>query len=205
MLKAASVWSAISSKVNKMIFNRRRYIINTGFQVRFVVPFVILSLSGSIIAMVAFSFFVLKELEKVMWLSHINIKSTGELIRPVFIYVNLADVVFVSLVLALTSIWMIKKASGPILRMTKDIGKVTDGDLSTTIILRGKDEFQDIAHDINVIIKNQRERLKKINEQYMHISADIVKSPGDSGNHEKILKELDSLRKEISGHAADKS
>ena len=188
-----------------MIFRRRKYIINTGFQLRFVIPFVILSLSGSVIAMIAFSFFAMKELEKVMWLSHINIKSTGELVRPVFIYVNLADAVFVSLVLVFTSIWMMKKASGPILRMTKDIRRVTDGDLSTTIILRGKDEFQDIAHDINVIIKNQRERLKKIGEQYMNISGDIVKSSGDSGNHGEILKELDSLRKEISSPAANKS
>lgn len=172
---------------------------------RFVIPFVMLSLLGSIIATIAFNFFAIKELEEIMWLSHINIKSTGELISPVFIYVNLADFIFVSLFLVFTSIRMIRKAAGPILRMTKDIRRVTDGDLATTIILRGKDEFQDIAHDINVIIKNLRERFKTIDERYMHISGYIVESSRDPGNYEMILGELDSIRKEISSPATNKS
>ncbi|PKL51905.1 MAG: hypothetical protein CVV37_03960 [Nitrospira bacterium HGW-Nitrospira-1] len=188
-----------------MIFKRRKYIINTGFQMRFVMPFLILSLLGSIIATIAFNFFVLKELEKVMWLSHINIKSTDELIRPVLIYVNLAAFLFVAILLVFTSIRMTRKASEPILRMTKDVGRVTDGDLATIIALRGKDEFQDVAHDINVIIKNLRERFKIINEQYMHISGDIVESPVGPGNYEKTLKELDGLRKEISNSVAGRN
>jgi len=188
-----------------MKFRRRKYLINKGFQLKPALIFAVLSLLGSFIATAAFNFFALKKLETVMWSTHINAKTTGEIINILFMYVNFASFLFISVLLVISAVWMTKKAAGPIYRMAKDISKITHGDLTLRITLRQKDEFQDTANELDSMLQNIRERFKTIHSSYMNISnslRDVNKSTSDAEPHmtklNSALSNIDNLEKELS-------
>jgi methyl-accepting chemotaxis protein len=168
--------------------------------------FVLVSLVGSIIADVAFDFFALKKLESLMWTSHINVKTTGEFLKPIFIYITIFSLIFVSILFILVAIRMIRKTSGPLYRMANDIMKVTDGNLSIKITLRQKDEFKDVANELNNMLRELRERFKIINDRYIEISRSIGRLKDKAGMREptikncnSILSGLEDLEKELYG------
>ncbi len=150
---------------------RRTYITNLGLQMKVTLVFISISLMGSIIATIAFNYFAMKKLESLMWSTHISVKSTGELIGPLFLNVSIANIVFVSLLLVFGVIWMMKLKSGPLFRMNNDMKKITDGDLSINIILRQKDEFKDTAVELDNMVTKTRERFENIIDKHRDISS----------------------------------
>lgn len=194
-----------------MKFRRRRYIVNAGLQMRFTLLFVLVSLLGSIVAIAAFNFLALRKLEAIMWSTHISLKTTGELINPIFMYVNIISFLFVTIMLIITGIWMIRKTSGPLYRISKDIIKVANGDLSTSITLRQKDEFKDIVYELNIMVKNIREKFNIISEKYMSISKSIgelkkeISNAESIKNYNSILKNIEGLETEMNSFKLNKS
>ncbi len=187
-----------------MKFIRRRYIVDAGLQMQFIISFVLVSLLGSIAAVAAFNFFALRKLKPLIWSTHISAKSTGELIKPVFMYVNIIGFLFVSVLLIIAGIWMIRKVSGPLYRMSKDIIRVANGDLSTSITLRQKDKLKDVAYELNIMIKSIREKFNIISEKYRGISKSIgglkkeISNTGTSiKDYNLILKNIEGLQTEI--------
>ena len=187
-----------------MRFRRRNYIVNAGLQMKITLLFVAVSLIGSIITTAAFNYFALNRLEGLMWSTHISIKDTGEIIRPLFINVNIINFIFVAVLLIIAVIWMMRKTTGPIFRMLKDIMKVRDGDLTVDIILRQKDEFQDTACELDAMLKRMREKFNNINEKHLHVSETIAELKKDINNPEiavgkynLILESIEGLEKEL--------
>ena len=180
-----------------MMFRRRKFIVNAGLQMKITFIFVIIALAGSIAAAVAFNYFAMKELETLMWSTHISLKDTGEIIRPLFIYVNIFDFLFVSVLLGIALVWMMKKTTGPLFRMSKDITKVADGDLSVILALRQKDEFQDTANELNNMITSMRDRYKNIDEKHSDVSQSIETLKKEMENPEILVKNCDSAIKSV--------
>lgn len=182
-----------------MKFKRRRYVVNKSLQVRYTLFFVISCLLGSIIATIAFNYLALKKFEALIWRTHINVKTTGEIVKPIFMYINAIDTLFVSILLIIIGILMIRKTAGPIYRMITDIMKVANGDLSVDITLRQKDEFKDVANELNNMVRNLRGRLKVISEKYSGISRSIerYKALDSKEGLESIYKNIKTVEEEI--------
>jgi methyl-accepting chemotaxis protein len=175
-----------------MWFRRRKFIVNAGLQMKITFIFVIIALAGSIAAATAFNYLALKRLETLMWSTHISLKDTGEIIRPLFIYINIFDFLFVSVLLVVASIWMMRKTTGPLFRMSKDITKAADGDLSVTLALRQKDEVQETAGELNSMITSMRDRYRSINEKQLHVSRSIEELKKEMYKPEIVIRICDS-------------
>jgi methyl-accepting chemotaxis protein len=161
--------------------------------------FVSISMLGSMISTFAFNFFALRKFEMLMWSTHISVEDTGEIIRPLFIYINVANFLFVSIMLMIVIIWMMKINSGPIYRMNRDIKQIADGDLSVNITLRQKDEFQDIAAELNEMAGNIRDRFGLIIDKYEDISCSLPElKNGAEGGYDPLLRNIGELEAEIS-------
>ena len=104
-----------------MKFRRRKYVINSGLQMRFSFLFIVVALLGNILAVGAFNMFSLKKLDAARWSTHLNIDSTGELLYPVFLYVNIGAFLFITMLFIIVGAWMLRKTTGPLIRMSKDI------------------------------------------------------------------------------------
>ncbi len=187
-----------------MIFKRRKYIVDKRFQGKFILFFVIISSFISIVATVVFNHIALKRLESIMWSAHISVKTTDEVIGSLFIYVNIIAFLVVSFLLILTGIWMVRKTSGFLYMISKNIMRVANGDLSVSIDLGQKDEFNDVVSSLNDMIKKLRERFFNIKQQYGEISAYIrdieriyAKDTPEREYLQKVLKRLETLRENL--------
>jgi len=181
-----------------MKIRRRIYITNAGMQFKYSFLFAFISLLGTIAAITVFNFYALKELEALKWSTHIRVTAIGEAIDHIFITVGIADLIIVTAMLMIAGIFMIKKTSGPIYRMEKDILKFADGDLSTRIVLRRKDEFKDTAFELDTMINSLRKRFGGIIERYPDISKSIEILDVVSNDREQTIKYCDSILEQIS-------
>jgi methyl-accepting chemotaxis protein len=185
-----------------MKFRRRQYIVNAGLQMRYALIFIVIALLGNVCAVTVFNIKAFKKLDDIRWSTHLDIESLGELLTPLFISVNVVMIVFLAIVLTITGIWMIRKSSGPIYRMSKDIERFAAGDLSAHIGLREKDEFQDVAVQLNDMMKTLGGELVSIREQYHSLSLSLsnlenaLKS-GETSNCEGLLNDLSDLESRL--------
>lgn len=190
-----------------MIFKRRKYIVDKRFQGKFILFFVIISSISSIIATVVFNHIALKRLESIMWSAHISVKTTDEVIGSLFIYVNIIAFLVVSFLLILTGIWMVRKTSDFLYVISKNIMRVANGDLSVSIDLMQKDEFNDVVSSLNDMIKKLRESFSNIKQRYGEISTYIrdiertyAKDTPEREDLQKVLKRLETLRENLQQH-----
>lgn len=188
-----------------MKFRRRRYIVDAELQLKLSLVFALSALTAGIAAAAAFNYFSLKKIEAVMWSTHIAVKDTGEVLGPVFLYTNIINFVFVFSMLIVTALWMMKKTSGPVGRMSRDMGRVADGDLSTEIALRQKDAFQDTAEELNNMVKhirgwfiNYRSRCRDISQLIAKLEKEVSSSGNTGKICDSILDKIDSLEEDMS-------
>ncbi len=187
-----------------MKFRRRTYITNAGLQMKITLIFLAVSMLGSLVSTFVFNFFALREFEKLMWSTHISVKDTGEIIGPLFVYVNIGNFLFVSVMLILAVIWMMKIKSGPIYRMNKDMKKIAEGDLSTRILLRKKDEFQEVADELNEMTEKIGEKFGVVKDKYAYVSKFISRLKmtdndpvDDDADYKTVLKNIDGIEQEL--------
>jgi methyl-accepting chemotaxis protein len=178
--------------------NRKQFIVNSGMQLKFTLVFVCISLAGCLFSVTAFNYFSIQKIESLLWSTHLSIQSTAEIIRPFFIFTNIAGFIFVALLLSLTGFWMFRKTEGPLLRISKDLMEMTDGNLSKKIILRQKDEFRDIAVELDTMTGALRDRfvtLKNKHEEIL-VQAEKVNDPSDKDAADGLLKNIGELNPE---------
>lgn len=183
-----------------MTFRRRKYLTDRGFQMRIILTFVLISFLVSIAAIACFNFFAMKKLEALMWSTHINVQSTGELFVPLFMKVNITGFIVVSILMIVAALLIIKKTSGPLFRMSKDIERATNGDLSVNISLRQKDEFKDIANDLDHVLHSIRERFQFINNQYSGISDNLDKihqREADARDYSAVFSGIERIEEKL--------
>jgi len=186
-------------------YRRRRYIVSPGFQWRFVLGFVLVALTGSAVATALFNLFALRRLEVLRWSAFVPVQSTGEVLKPVFIYVNLFSLLFVAVLLVITGALMMRKVSGPIYRIAEELKMIGEGNLSSEIILRKCDEFRDVAIALNEMLEKLRVRFSELKERYEEISQqllelEITQARGIPTDHqrEKVIGMIQELQKQIS-------
>ncbi len=140
---------------------------------RFTMYLLVISLAVNVLAVVLFNYFAIKELDSALWKTHIDVQSTDELINIPFVYVNLISLASVTVLMLIAGIIMLKKTTGPLYRMSMDIRRFTTGDLSSPIILRKKDDLQDIADELNKMNEGIAGSVRKIKESYKGLSESI--------------------------------
>ncbi|MEW6599612.1 MAG: methyl-accepting chemotaxis protein [Nitrospirota bacterium] len=180
-----------------MKLNRRRYINDAGVQIRYALLFVLISLISNVIAVTVFNSMALKRLDALMWSTHIGVSSTDEVIRPVFIFVNAVNFIVVALMLVLTGFLMMKKTSGPLIRMTRDIRKISDGDLTFQIALRQKDDFKDVADELNRMTDSLREYFTELKNRYEGIAGPMRMLGKEAGAKVDSASACDSVIRDI--------
>jgi methyl-accepting chemotaxis protein len=194
-----------------MIIKRKRYINNMRFQMKYVITFVITALIGSFIAAFVFNVLALRELESLRWSTHIDAKTTGEIFNPVFLYVAVSSFLFVSLLIIITATWMMRKTSGQLYRMSKDIKKISNGIFDVELILRKRDEFKDVAKELNTMAARLKDKFGRVYKSYSGIPeliSDTEKIPGSQEtrdeNFRMILSHLDNFHKELDSFHREK-
>jgi methyl-accepting chemotaxis protein len=153
------------------LFSKRKiYFIQKDMQSRFILRFAVAVTSWAAMTMLLFAYFAGKKLDDVRYSSHIDIQSTMELLFPItFGTQAVSMLIFIGiLAYAIRSLW--QKLSSPLYAVKKSMEKIAGGDLTNKVVLRKKDEFQDLATDLEGMRLGLREKIDRIKQQQQAIS-----------------------------------
>jgi methyl-accepting chemotaxis protein len=151
--------------------NRKIYFIKKDFQSRFILRFVAIASVWAAAAIMLFAYLAAKRLDSIRYSSHVDIQTTRELLLPITIGANVASLLIFAGILAYTinSLW--KRLSPPLFTLKKDLVRIASGDLMSEVSLSEKEEFQDMAADLDGMRKDLREKIVRIKEQQEVLSA----------------------------------
>ena len=187
-----------------MMFLRRKYLVSSEFQLKFILTFLIISLLGSVAAAVVFNVVAMSELEAHIWSVHISAQSTGDILKQLFIKVNVISLLCISALLAVIAFLVIRKTAGALHRMSYDIRRIAGGDLSAGVSLRAKDDFRDVADTLNSMTQNLRAEFLSMTETYNDISRQLrslEKSSGEGqvspGDYDAVMENIANLESRV--------
>ncbi|MFA4991537.1 MAG: methyl-accepting chemotaxis protein [Candidatus Omnitrophota bacterium] len=162
------------------IFRRRRYIIKTGLQFRYIGLVFILALLASMVTgwtVFATGWAFLGE-------KLAGVYPQGRLVY-IFRATNMAlirNLLLVSPLVFVLALLFSHKIAGPVYRIEKDLGEIQKGNLGLKIKLRQNDELVDLAEAINALTEGFFQTVSVSKE-----------------NIDKLQKDLDGLKKSLAG------
>ena len=174
---------------------RRIYYLKNTAQTKFIVRFLVVSLVGGLFAVTAFNLLAAKKIDAVLYSMRMPKVTAGGLLWNEMLYTNIFVAVFVILVFIWTARGLFVKVHGPLKKLTSDLSKVTCGELSLKVSLREKDEFKDVAEELNTAISGIRQRVNDVRAANDRLLAcvEVQDSTGgrpDLGQVRESLQEL---------------
>jgi methyl-accepting chemotaxis protein len=157
--------------VSEKRYKRKIYFINKDFQSRFILRFVAVATVWSAASVLLFFYLANKKLEEVRYSSYIDMSTTSELLMPVTIGALAVSLLIFAGILGYAIHRLLHKLSGPLGQIRRDIARIAGGDLTSDIILREKDEFQDLAAGLEAMRTELRERIARIKDQQATLAA----------------------------------
>jgi len=100
-------------------------------------------------------------------------------------YVSLAVIIIAIIVAVLVGGWMSSNITKSIKKIMKSLEKAADGDLTTEIVVKGKDEFATLGNSTNRTIHNVKDLIEKTQE----VSVKVDESVESVSNNAKELLE----------------
>lgn len=198
----------------KLKYQRRNYIIKKGFQGRFVLRFIVPAVISSLLAVIFFNMLAYRKIDTILYSMKIPSASTSDIIFKEIVYANIFAAVIIAFILFFVSKRMLHKIKQPLNRIRVEIMKVTHGDLRSKINLRGKDEFKELADNLNLMIaglnlhfsdiKNHVNNINEITDEIERIKGKHISAKTSQNNtyliNEKLSEltaNLDSLEKKL--------
>jgi len=150
---------------------RRIYFINKELQTRFILNFVLIVICWAVATVWIYTYLVEKKLDSIRYSSHVDIKTTGEMLLPLTLGTHLISLLVFAAILAfvMQSVW--KKLSPPLYSIKKDLARIAAGDLTSEVSLCKGEEFQDLAGKLEQMRRGLRANIVLIKEQQQALSA----------------------------------
>ncbi len=153
-----------------MKWRRRKYVVDSRFQLKFVIAYLLASLFGSIAVLTLFNILANQALTEMIFRVHGAPQSPGEILMPLFLRAaGIAFLLFL-LTLILVSGLMVRKTRGPLFRIMKSLALMNQGDFSASIRLRDADDFQDVAQALDQMRQAIRARFLSFDQDYQNFS-----------------------------------
>lgn len=178
--------------MNNIMYKRRRIrIIKMEFQRNFILKFcVIIILSALIIASIVYAL-SMSSATTVFENSRLEVKSTADFILPLLILSSLVAIIAAGSITAIVTLFISHRIAGPLYRLEKDIAEVNNGNLNVEIRVRKKDELQDLARSLNLMLKSIRNTLAETVKELQNIAAGAL----SESDREKLEKAKNLLKK----------
>lgn len=177
-------------------YKRRNYFILKDFQGRFILKLLAVSTMGSILAVLLFIFFADQKIDGLLCSMAIpaSVFRGNILLKEAFwadaCVASVIAVIFIAAGRAIS-----RKIVGALSHIRNNILKITGGNLSTKIVLRKKDEFQDFAAEVNNLSAELNRRFSIIKERTTRISE--IANELDKERVTALLEQVDGLQQDV--------
>jgi methyl-accepting chemotaxis protein len=152
---------------------RRKYFINRKFQTEFSLRFVLIIAAASI----SLLFFFLYNSRGTMTAgyngSEVQLLQTGSYFLPSLIVSTIVIVLFSSLTGVFAMVFLSHRIVGPLFRFQASLRELHSGDLTRRFNLRDRDQFKDLADQINTLSNVMDEKIGEIKKRAAELSVII--------------------------------
>lgn len=158
-------------------YQRKKYLIKKDFQIQFIIKFCLIVLAGVILSTALLFFFSQGTLTSSFDHSRLVIRKTGIAILPAVIYTNLITLGVVSVIMIFVTLYISHKIAGPMFRFEKEIQIIAQGDLSSVIALRKKDQVKEMADSLNQMTRSLNRKISDIRLEIINLESIIQEHP----------------------------
>ena len=173
---------------------RKTYFINKGLQTRFILNFVLVVICWAVATVGIHAYLVARKLDSIRYSSHVDIKTTGELLLPITLGTHLVSLLVFAAILAYAMKSVLQKLSPPLYSIKKDIARIASGDLTGEITLCKGEEFQNLARELEKMRQGLRENVVRIKDQQQALSAAACDIENSISSGNLSMSQLDSLQ-----------
>ena len=179
-------------------YKRRNYFIDKGGQSRFIVGFVLSSMLGGIIGISCFVYFAQQKIDATLYSMRLPERAVGDLLMKEMLLTIGVTSIFVLVLFALTASKVFKRIDGPLKKMAGVIHHIGEGHLQDGIRLREKDEFKNLAEELDGMVGNMRSRFSTIRRHAGQIKELSMAGQKTGERKKQFFHSVSELKKEIS-------
>ena len=178
-------------------YKRRNYFIDKGAQSRFIIGFVLSSMLGGIIGVACFVYFARQKIDATLYSMRLPEVAVGELlIREMFVTLGVTSLI-VLVLFFLTARKVFKRIDGPLKKMAGVIRRLGQGDLQDEVKLRENDEFQNLAQELDGMVKNMQSSFSSITNHAGLIKELSIRHDGPTDKNEQFRRHVTALKNEV--------
>ncbi len=122
-------------------FRRRNYFIKKGLQSRFIITFAFIVIAVFFLSWFLVYYMIDKELTMELYKSHIKIKTTGEIIRPILLRLNLIVLPVIVAVASIAVILLIRAIENVLLNFVRTVVSFREGDFGRRVAEGAQDKL----------------------------------------------------------------
>jgi methyl-accepting chemotaxis protein len=163
--------------VEKQSIRRRQLYVKKEFQFSFILKFCLILLAGVLVSSALLFYFSRGTLTSTFSHSRLVIRSTAEAMLPAIVTTNLISLALILLATIIVTLYISHKIAGPIFRLENELQRIGQGDLSTSVALRNKDQMLAFAQRVNDMTTELNQRVSEIQRQAESI-AEASSQPG---------------------------
>ena len=177
-------------------------LVETGFKLRFMLTFCIITITAVSMASLLFYFLTYRELSHDYGEAFSTLQSVKSAIFPLLFasIESIALLTVVSIAIAVISLFFSHKIAGPLYRFEKSMEAVGSGDLTCVVRLRAGDQFLRLEKTMCTTINSMNQRVRGIKDIIWRVGAinERLKTHLETDLQQKGLKELtEDLRIEL--------
>jgi len=172
-------------------YRRKQYFIQKEYQTKFILKLSALILAGTVISTVLILYFSQDTLTSSYVNSRLEVKSTSAAILPAVMLTNAITVTVIFIAAVVVILFISHKIAGPMYRFEKEIKKIDEGDISGTISLRDKDQFEKLAQSLDGMVAGLRQKITLIQDT---VDQALGKVENQEMDQEMLAAELRELK-----------
>ena len=177
-------------------YRRRRYFINKGLQLRFILIFALIVVVAFLINWQLVYYMVDKELAVELYKSHIKIRTTGEIIKPVLIKMNMILIPLLAVVTASAVILLTRAIELPIVGFRDAVEALGNGKLATRFTGEAPG---DLATGFNTLAERYEGSFIKIEEEISALEGVATRLEERAKLPEPPVSEMGNMARSLDG------
>ena len=181
-------------------YTRRNYFIDSRFQTKFILKFCAVVFVSSLL--IGAIIFLLSRNSTTVAIENtrVQVKATADFILPVLVQTIVVVSIFSALVVAVLTLLISHKISGPLFRLKREIDTLRDGDLGRNFNIRASDQLQALSKSLNDMSISLRQRYVEVKDKCKNLKGLLEEkkyslSEADKKQVAKVLEEIDGLLK----------
>jgi len=180
---------------------RRNYFIDKDFQTKFIIKFCALIILTSVLTGILIYLFNRGSNTVAFENLKVVVKSTSDFILPIVFQILIVVTVMVGAATVFVTLLASHKISGPLYKLSTELGKIKGKDLTSSIRIRNTDQLKNVVKEFEDMRVSYRDSLSEIRSAAENLSALLgknIKDIKDDGSRKKIADLASKLNNELS-------